>query len=403
MAFFRKRGGRKNEKGKIIGGTWYYQIDRGPNATGKRHLSKGGFKTKKDAELAAAEIERHLHDDTYVEDRNILFKELAQEWFEEYASKKKISTLNPRQNQLSHLLHYFADTKARTITKKDYQGALNDLHKRGYAYNSIDGIHAVGKMIFEMAMRDEKIKKNPTQYAHIPKSQKTVEEIENKDEIPKYLERKELLQFLNMAKTKGLKLDYIIFLTLAYTGLRIGEMVSLKWKDINFEENIISITKTMFNPANNTLQYQLLPPKNKGSIREIEVDEDIIAEFKKLRVAQNEFKMKYRTVYYDEGFVFTSINKNFGHPILRKTIELKMKRLLKLAELNENLTPHSLRHTHTSLCAEAGIPLEDIMERLGHVDDRTTKLVYLHVTKERKKETARRFSDHMKGIKKAGF
>ncbi|MDP5276348.1 tyrosine-type recombinase/integrase [Chengkuizengella axinellae] len=56
-----------------------------------------------------------------------------------------------------------------------------------------------------------------------------------------------------------------------------------------------------------------------------------------------------------------------------------------MAELNSNLTPHSLRHTHTSLLAEAGVELQEIMDRLGHKDDNTTKHVYLHVTKPKKK------------------
>ncbi|MCY8961767.1 tyrosine-type recombinase/integrase [Bacillus atrophaeus] len=66
-----------------------------------------------------------------------------------------------------------------------------------------------------------------------------------------------------------------------------------------------------------------------------------------------------------------------------------MRRLLRIAELNSKLTPHSLRHTHTSLLAQAGVSLPQIMERLGHKDEDTTKNVYLHVTKEIKKEASR--------------
>lgn len=58
-----------------------------------------------------------------------------------------------------------------------------------------------------------------------------------------------------------------------------------------------------------------------------------------------------------------------------------MTRLFNLANLNLDLTPHSLRHTHTSLLAEARVGLEEIMDRLGHCDDETTKNVYLYVTK----------------------
>ena len=71
---------------------------------------------------------------------------------------------------------------------------------------------------------------------------------------------------------------------------------------------------------------------------------------------------------------------------------------LKLAGLNEELTPHSLRHTHTALLAEAGANLEAIMERLGHSDDEVTKRVYLHITKTVKKETSQKFAELMKSL-----
>ncbi len=62
------------------------------------------------------------------------------------------------------------------------------------------------------------------------------------------------------------------------------------------------------------------------------------------------------------------------------------------------LTPYSLRHTHTSLLAEAGVGLEEIIERLGHSDDDVTRKVYLHVTKSKKKEVSQKFSELMRNL-----
>lgn len=75
-----------------------------------------------------------------------------------------------------------------------------------------------------------------------------------------------------------------------------------------------------------------------------------------------------------------------------------MGRLLRLANLNNALTPHSLRHTHTSLLAETKVTLETIMERLGHTDDDTTKKIYLHVTKPQKKEASQKFAELMRDL-----
>ncbi|WP_259343721.1 tyrosine-type recombinase/integrase [Oceanobacillus picturae] len=110
--------------------------------------------------------------------------------------------------------------------------------------------------------------------------------------------------------------------------------------------------------------------------------------------------MRYRNNYHDEGFIFASSDYNPGYPIYIKKVQLRMRRLLKLAGLNENLTPHSLRHTHTSLLAEAKVSLEEIMERMGHSDDHTSKNVYLHVTKEMKKDASQKFGFLMRSIQK---
>lgn len=114
-----------------------------------------------------------------------------------------------------------------------------------------------------------------------------------------------------------------------------------------------------------------------------------------LRSAQNIIRIRYRDIYHDKDFVFAKLYKTRGYPEYIKTLENRMCRLLKLAGLNESLTPHSLRHTHVSLLAEAGVELHDIMDRLGHKDDDTTRNVYMHVTKVKKKEAAQKFSELM--------
>lgn len=75
-----------------------------------------------------------------------------------------------------------------------------------------------------------------------------------------------------------------------------------------------------------------------------------------------------------------------------------MSRILKIAELNENLTLHSLRHTHTSLLSEAEVSIERIMERLGHSDDNVTKQIYLHTTDVVRKRDSDKFGKLMKNV-----
>ena len=392
----------KDAKKCTCGATWSYIVDIGidPKTGGRKQKKKGGFKTRKEADTAAALLITEISQGTLIQESSITFKDFTVEWLGLYegTGRVKISTVRVRKHEYNRLMTYFAHYKMKDITRKIYQNALNELKAAKLAKNTLEGIHCTGRMIFKKAVELGYIKVDPTQYAIIPKTQKTVEEIESETEIPEYLEKEELSLFLKMARDKGLGMDVVTFVTLAYTGLRAGELCALKWKDIDFEKHTISITKTCYNPTNNTKKYELLPPKTKSSIRTIEVDAVVLAELETHRARQNIVKMEHRDTYHNKDFIFAMIDKNHGYPMYIKKIENRMARLLKMANLNQGLTPHSLRHTHTSLLAEAKVGLEEIMERLGHADDEITRRVYLHVTKTMKKEASQKFSELMKSL-----
>ncbi|TWL93698.1 Transposase from transposon Tn916 [Bacillus licheniformis] len=400
---FRRRGCKCKKKRCTCGAKWYYRYDIVDPTTGKRKQKEvGGFRTKTEAEEEAKRIQYELLQGTYIEEKEITFEEFAKEWliWYENTGKVKVSTIRVRKHEISRLMDYFQYLKMKDITRKQYQEALNDLKARGYAENTIDGAHRTGRMIFKRAVELEVIKTDPTEYAIVPKVQKTVEELEQEKELPKYLEKEELAHFLSIIPDHQMDIrDYPIFLTLAYTGMRAGELCALKWSDIDFEEQTISITKTYYNPRNVIKEYELLTPKTKKSKRVIDVTKNVLIELDQLRKAQKEVQMKYRKTYHNEGFVFAQLDEvNAGFPAYVKLIEIRMKRLLKIADLNPSLTPHSLRHTHTSLLAEAGVSLEQIMDRLGHTDDDTTKNIYLHITKPKKKEASHKFSELMRSL-----
>lgn len=361
---------------------------------------KGGFKTKKSAQLAAAIVMQEVDQGTFIQESDITFEKYSEEWLRNYENlgKVKESTVRVRRHEMRRLLPYLAHVKLKDVSRKRYQDALNDLKVQGLAETTIDGIHVTGRMIFKKAIEFDLIKNDPTQYATVPKTSKTVEQLEEEEEVVKYLEKEELSLFLKTAKEKGLDKDYPVFLTLSYSGIRDGELCALKWKDIDFEEGTISITKTYYNPDNNVKAYKLLPPKTITSKRKISIDDVVLEELKKHKARQNIVRMENRGTYYDNDFVFTKETNYLGYPEISKTIRSRMKRLLKLANLNNSLTPHSLRHTHTSLLAEAGVSLPEIMERLGHKDDKTTRQVYMHTTKSMRKEASRKFSELMKSL-----
>lgn len=380
-----------------------YIIENGIDpSTGKRsRIIKRSFLKEKEAKNAAKEVEYQLGKYNLDLKNQISFGEMADEWLEDYSNRDvKISTIRVRVHELDHLKQYFVHYKLKDITNQMYQKFLNALKKEGLAHNTISGIHSTGRQVFKRGREQNIIAIDPTEFAYIPKDKKTVEDIENAIIEESYLEKHELKLFLDTAKTRGEKDDYAIFLTLSWTGLRAGELVALKWKDINFEEHIISITKTYYNPTNNTKKYTLLPPKTAGSIRKIEVEEEVIKVLRSHMINQKEVQLAIGKEYYNGDYVFGRLNgPYYGYPHFVKTVGNRMASLLKkIPEIKKHLTPHSLRHTHTSLLAEARVSLEQIMDRLGHTDDDITKDVYLHITKDRKKEASQKFAELMRSI-----
>lgn len=400
---FRKRGCKcpKDEvTGKVVkckcGATWSFRVSGTDPKTGRRIQPEfHDFATRKEAESACALKIIELESGTYTPNKKILFKDFAAEWFKEI-SVKKDSTVRVRKYGLSVLLSSFAFEQITNITRKSYEKVLSDLLEKK-SDNTITIVHSTARLIFKAAMKDNVLKMNPLEYAVVPRKQKTVEELEEEDEVVKYLEKEDLSNLVKAAKNKGLGNDYLVFLTLAYTGLRIGELCALKWRDIDFDKKTLSVTKTLYNPSNKVSEYKLLPPKTKESKRVIDIDDLVIAELKKHQAKQKEFIMKKRDTYHDTGFII--VNKKLpGYPEPIHTFNNRMNRLLKIAKLNLDLTPHSLRHTHTSLMAEAGATLPEIMARLGHKDDKVTKTVYLHVTKPVQQKTSQKFSELMRSL-----
>ena len=380
---------------------WAFTVDIGPDpVTGKRRQrQRSGFSTITEAEAAARALLYEVDNETYIDESKLLFKDFAPQWLGLYSEEREVKpgTLRVRQHEIDKLLPYFAHIKLKNIKSNYYENAIKDL-KNHFAPNTVDGIHRTGRMIFKKAIQMELIKKDPTQFVVLQKKKKTIEQLKKPD-IPKYMEKEELDLFLETAEKHGLEMDFPVFLTLSYSGIRVGELVVIQWDDIDFDKNTIRIIKTCYNPNNNTVLYALGTPKTEGSARTIVVEKEVMEALKDLKSSQKKAKKRLGDAYVDQNFVFAKTERHPGYPILVKTIENRMKRLLKLAGLNKTLSPHSLRHTHTSLLAEAEVELEDIMERLGHTDDDTTRLVYRHATDVMKKKASQKFGQLMRSLK----
>ena len=376
------------------GNTWSYQVNGGIDLTTEKRktIAKGGFRTKTEAKHAAERIEKEVREGTYVAETNITFGDFVQEWLIHYEKQAKISSVRARRIAAKQLEKEWLYSPLKSITRTMYQNRIDELSEK-VSHNYLDSIHSTGSMIFKYALSKNLIKTNPLEHFRMPKKKEVVSE--GDEELEVFLEGEELSRFLQVTKEHGLMNDLLIFTTLAYSGLRIGELVALKWSDIDFVENSLRVNKTYYNPTNNKITFQLLTPKTKGSKRIIDMDETVIMMFKQHQKQQKELIMKNRKVYKDQNFIFTG---GEGYPMPLKLVMTRLQRLLKKLTIDKHITLHSFRHTHISLLIEAGVDIKAIQQRVGHTDINTTMNIYAHLTRNMKEKASHAFSERMKDL-----
>lgn len=387
MASYSNRGNKRNPN-------WQYRVIVGKDPiTGKyKRVSKAGFRRKDDAIRAAEILERQVYNGEYLTPVKITFQELAAQWIDHYSVDAKESSVRARQKAVNVAINEFGEYQLYQITKNVYQTFIDNMSKK-YSKNYVDSIHSSSDMAFQYAKEMQYIKEVPSEGVKRPKKRKTVEELESENISEQFLEKHELMTFLSVTKEHGLDNDFVLFTLLAYSGCRIGELQALKWSDINFEAHTIRITKTYYNPNNNKRSYKLTPPKTDSSIRTISIDPAVIKLLQDHKSVQDELKQINQEFFIDNNFVFTG---NVGYPIVYRTVADRMIRLMAMTGIKKHVTPHSFRHTHTSLLIEANVHIKEIQDRLGHADIATTMNIYAAMTKDMKKEASTRFSNLMK-------
>ncbi|MBM0812576.1 tyrosine-type recombinase/integrase [Staphylococcus epidermidis] len=386
---------------QIAKNNWRYRISLGKNSeTGKyEYISKTGFKRKSDAKHQAEMIERQLRNGEYIPPSSSTFKQVADDWLKQYANDVKVSSVRAREKAIQHAIERFNTKPIQTIKKHDYQRFVDDMSAQ-YSKNYVDSIVASTNMIFKYAHDMKLIKTLPSEGIKRPKKKVSVEELEDSEIHKKFLEKDELFQFLEVAKNHhSPQNSFEVFTTLAYTGMRAGELLALKWSDIDFENNTISITKTYYNPNNNKKHYQILTPKTESSIGKISVDPHVIQLLKDYKVnVQDTWKNE---LYVDNNFVFTDVN---GYPLVIKKLSTWIQAIMKKTDItNKHISTHSFRHTHCALLIEAGVHIKEIQERLRHKDINTTMNIYAKITNSYKKDASQKFSQLMKNVSKELF
>ena len=376
---------------------WCFSIES-KDDFGKRHrIVRGGFLSKKEAMRSARLFENDKEAGRApTSGSNVSLHDFMwSQWFEYHKNFTKISTQVITKGAVRRIDKYFpSHTKLKDITTAQITQFINHLfYEQKLSKATIITTLSCLKMVFKYAVVVEKLLvANPTEYVFLPKQYSSEKECMVLKEEKKrlYLEKEEIRAFMAAARQARNAFPMAaLYMMLIYTGMRIGEALSLQWKNIDFEKHVIHVRSTIYFKQNH--EYYIYSPKTKASIRDIVISPNLLRELKQYRKCFLEYRMRNQLFWQadEHDFVFVS-SREPGKPLRYNTVASAMKRLGKEIGF-DRLHPHLYRHTHVSILAEAQVPLSAIKERLGHTNDKTTEQIYLHITKKFKAEAAEKF------------
>ncbi|AIC98282.1 integrase [Bacillus subtilis subsp. subtilis str. OH 131.1] len=384
MASYRKRGH-----------TWEYRISyQDPFTLKNKVKSKSGFKTKKEAQLAAAEQETLLATDFEYDTVTISLKQFLLSWLNEYKKdtvRKNTYELHER-NIKNHILPYFKNIKVTDVKPIMYQKFLNSLTDKGYSKRTVEIIHGTMFNAFSKAVIIGKLTKNPCFGATVSnKNEKKKDTLQYmlSDDIPKFLQKAYKYNYIY----------YIFFRALLETGMRKGEAAALQWTDINLRENYIDIKKTLDFTAKTTDEL-FGETKTYESKRRISIGASLSAALQKHKKWQFENKQMLQDDYrHDLNLVFSRVD---GNILPKSTLFNAFNRILKRANIDK-MPIHALRHTHAVLLLESGADMKYIQERLGHKSMMVTADVYSHVSKKLDQSRIKNYENYISSIVELDF
>ena len=179
---------------------------------------------------------------------------------------------------------------------------------------------------------------------------------------------------------------FAFFRLLAYTGGRRGEILALRWSDLDFEKATLAISKNRTRIGKTVIEQD--STKGGDGKRIVQLDSETLRLVKDHRRRQIEERMKAGSLWQEANYIFTQEN---GLPLDPSTpYQLFKKTAKRLGLRSESL--HSIRHLHATELLNSGAGVHLVKDRLGHSDISTTLRIYAHIRPEQKQEVADLFA-----------
>lgn len=315
------------------------------------------------------------------------------EWYERWMIVYKEDVI--RANTKRHYQHIYKKHISpelgrfpiNQITQLQVKGLINQLKKDGFQWETQNKVRILLTDMFNRALEDDFVRKNPV---------KGVRLASIKPNEHRLLTQEEQITFFKCCA--GTFYDNL-FTVAVNTGLRPGELFALTWDDIDLENKVISVTKTLVYQKfenDEKKEFHLGPPKTKQSVRKVPINSICEKALKKQYVQKAIVRRKNLEIKQEskradlENLLFTT---KYDTPLNSVVCNEAIERIVKEINLTrdsleeiEKFGAHTFRHTFATRCIEAGIKPKTLQAYLGHASLQMTMDLYVHSTEAHKQE-----------------
>lgn len=331
-------------------GGWCNRLDIAPDPdTGKRRQrSRQGFRTRREALDA-------LNAELVGAAAGVTVGEFLKRWLSYERNLVRASTLHSYRSAIGHVTSELGEIPVARLTAADVSRFETDLvngdeDRDALSRRTVANIHAVFHQAMNIAVRDGLCSSNPVARVRPPRPERRDSRVWTMDEIR---------QFLAITRTHRF---HVAFLMLATTGMRRGEVLGLRWTDVDLDQGWVSITHTVTEVAGRTT---ISAPKTTAARRRIDLDTHTTR-------ALADHRKHSRP---DAVYVFEATG---GGPVNPASFSATFQRLVARAGV-PRIRLHNIRHTYASFALHHGMHPLELSERLGHSTVSVTMDVYSHL------------------------
>lgn len=371
-------------------GSWAYVLELGRDGNGKRRQQwKSGFRTKREAQQELTAALHALKTGTYVEAHQITVSQFLDRWLEHAAHQVSTKSLESYESivrlHLRPRLGHLKLDQLRPLHIEAYQNAsLSGVGGlvRPLAAKTVQMHHRVLSLALKQAVRWQLLPRNPAEAVEAPRPERRPMQALPAAELGRIIQEARSTRF------------YMGILLAISTGLRRGEVLGLRWSDVDLERRRISVSQAVQRQG---AENAFVQPKSERSRRTVELPPFLVEELRRHKADQAQRRLLLGPDWKDHGLVVDSGDGAPFHPV---SLTNAFARIVRRLGIRARL--HDCRHSFATLLLLNGVHPKIVSEILGHSSTAVTMDVYSHVLPGMQEPAVRVTEEALRGLISAG-